>query len=187
VDGLIASSTFDDSNQKRLQLIASILEQTVQDVRTLTFELSPPVLYELGLKDALEWLAEEFQKKYSLKIKSASDECPKGTTPAFLALIFRTIRELLVNVARHAHADTAEVEVRCKGKDVRITVMDNGCGIKGEGREDREKTKGSFGLFSVRERIINVGGTVEIDSQNDIGTTITILIPIKEAYSASDN
>ena len=83
VDGLIAS-TSDDDSRERLQLIASIVEQTVQDVRTLTFELSPPILYELGLKAALEWLAEDFQKKYSLKIKSACDECPKCTTPAFL-------------------------------------------------------------------------------------------------------
>lgn len=184
VDGLIASIS-DNSSQERLQLIASIVEQTVQDVRTLTFELSPPILYELGLKAALEWLAEDFQKKYSLKIKSACDECPKCTTPAFLALIFRTIRELLINVVRHAQADTAEVEVRCTGKGVRITVKDNGCGMKDGVQKDGENTSGGFGLFSVRERIINIGGTVDIDSQKGKGTTITLIIPIKEACAES--
>ncbi len=186
VDGLIAS-TSDDGSLERLKLIASIIEQTVQDVRTLTFELSPPILYELGLNAALEWLAEDFLKKYSLKIKSACDACPKCTTPAFLALIFRTIRELLINVVRHAHADTAEVEVRCTGKGVRITVMDNGCGMKNEYQKDGENTNGGFGLFSVRERVINIGGTVVIDSQKGKGTTITITIPIKEACVQSSS
>jgi signal transduction histidine kinase len=184
VDGLI-SSTSNDVSQERLQLIANIIEQTVQDVRTLTFELSPPILYELGLKAALEWLAEDFQKKYSLTIKSACDACPKCTTPAFLALIFRTIRELLINVVRHAHADTAEVEVRCTGKGVRITVRDNGCGMKDGNQKDGENTSGGFGLFSVRERVVNIGGTVVINSPKGQGTTIIITIPIKEACTES--
>lgn len=184
VDGLIAS-TSDDGSQEKLQLVASIIEQTVQDVRTLTFELSPPILYELGLKAALEWLAEDFQKKYSLKIKSACDECPKCTTPAFLALLYRTIRELLINVVRHAHADTAEVEVRCTGKGVRMTVRDNGCGMHDGDQENGGNTNGGFGLFSVRERVINIGGTVVIDSQKGQGTTIIITIPIKEACAES--
>ncbi|MDO9043037.1 MAG: CHASE4 domain-containing protein [Desulfocapsaceae bacterium] len=184
VDGLIASASY-DVDRKKLQLIASIVEQTVQDVRTLTFELSPPILYELGLKAALEWLAEDFQKKYSLQIKSKCDECPKCTTPAFLALLFRTIRELLINVVRHAHADTAEVEVRCTGKGVRITVRDYGCGMKDADQKNEENTNTGFGLFSVRERVINIGGTVVIDSQKGQGTTITLTIPIKEACTES--
>ncbi|MBU1648505.1 MAG: hypothetical protein KJ846_02880 [Proteobacteria bacterium] len=184
VDGLIAS-TSDDASQERLQLIGGIVEQTVQDVRTLTFELSPPILYELGLKAALEWLSEDFQKKYSLRIKSACDACPKCTTPAFLALIYRTIRELLINVVRHAHANSAGVEVRCTGKGVRITVMDNGCGMEDWDQKNGESTNGGFGLFSVRERVINIGGTVVIDSQKGQGTTITITIPIKEACAES--
>ncbi len=185
LDGLAALSTSEDVRQKRLLLTASIVEQIVQDVRTLTFELSPPVLYELGLQNALEWLAEDFYNKYSLTIKSATDPCPPCATPAFKALIYRIIRELLINVARHAHADTAEVEVRCTAEGVRLTVIDNGCGMKNEDPAHREKTQGGFGLFSVRERIINIGGSMVIGSQQDMGTAITILIPMKEVCAES--
>ncbi len=184
VDGLTAS-TSDNDTRERLQLIAGIVEQTVQDVRTLTFELSPPILYELGLAAALEWLAEEFQKKYSLKITSTCDSCSHCTTPAFLALIFRTIRELLINVARHAHADTAAVEVRCTDKGVRLTVTDNGCGMKDRDHKNGGNTNGGFGLFSIRERVINIGGTVVIDSQKYQGTSITLTLPLKEVCAES--
>ncbi len=184
VDGLIADIS-DKTTLNSLKLIADIVEETVQDIRTLTFELSPPVLYELGLGAALEWLAEEFQDKYSIKISLICNTCFKCSSPAFLALIFRTIRELLINVVRHADTDSAEVEVHCTGKDVRLIVSDKGCGME-RGNQDQkggENTSEGFGLFSIRERITNIGGTVEIDSQKNKGTTIVITIPKYEACS----
>lgn len=182
VDALIPS-TSDKTTQEKLQQIADIVDQTVQDARTLTFELSPPILYELGLDAALEWLAEEFQQKYSIEITTECDVVPKCTTSAFLALIFRTIRELLINVVRHADADAAEVTVHCTGKSVCLTVTDNGRGMENGEQKIGENTTGGFGLFSIRERVINIGGTVVIDSQKDKGTTITLIIPIRENCS----
>ena len=132
VDAVIFSIS-DAHTLENLHQIAAIVDQTVQDVRTLTFELSPPVLYELGLDAALEWLAEEFQKKYSLLITIECEGIPKSVTSAFLALIFRTIRELLINIVRHAKADSAGVTVCCVDKNVRLIVSDNGIGMeKGE-------------------------------------------------------
>jgi signal transduction histidine kinase len=184
VDSL-TSSTSNSDTRERLQLIAGIVDQTVQDVRTLTFELSPPILYELGLHEALEWLAEDFLEKHSLKITIGCDKCPHCTSPAFLALIFRTIRELLTNVVRHADADTAEIEVRCAGEAVRLIVKDNGCGMTNDPAKDSKNNSGGFGLFSIRERIVNIGGTVVIDSEKDKGTTITLTLPVKEVCSDS--
>lgn len=188
VDGLIAN-TSDGMPLERLQLIANIVEETVQDIRTLTFELSPPILYELGLDAALEWLAEEFQHKYSIKVTSICDTCPKCTSSAFLALLFRTIRELLSNVVHHANTDSADVEVRCTGKGVRLIVSDKGCGMENENQDQKngESTSGGFGLFSIRERITNIGGTVVIDSKKNKGTTIILTIPIKEACAGHRN
>ncbi|MBL4901233.1 MAG: hypothetical protein JKY62_01105 [Desulfocapsa sp.] len=188
VDGLIAS-TSDNTQLERLQLIASIVEETVQDIRTLTFELSPPILYELGLSAALEWLAEEFQHKYSIKISSTCDTCPKCASSAFLALLFRTIRELLINVVHHADTDSATVEVRCTGKGVHLIVSDKGCGMENwnQDQTDGESASGGFGLFSIRERISNIGGTVVIDSQKNKGTTIRLTIPRKEACAGNRN
>lgn len=179
VDSLIAS-TPDETTLDRLQFIASIVDETIQDIRTLTFELSPPILYELGLKAALEWLAEDFLQKYNLKITIACDACTNYNTPASLALIFRTIRELLINVVRHAAAETADVQVQCTGKGVRLIVMDNGCGIKNTNQKNGDNQNGGFGLFSIRERVVNIGGTVVINSGKDTGTAIILTIPFKE-------
>ncbi len=179
VDSLTAS-TSNETTLESLQLIAGIVDETVQDIRTLTFELSPPILYELGLDAALEWLGEEFLQKYNLIVTSACDNCTNYNTPASLALIFRTIRELLINVVRHAAAETADVLVQCTGKGVRLTVMDDGCGMEDTNQKNGDNTNGGFGLFSIRERVINIGGTVVINSGKDEGTAIILTIPFKE-------
>lgn len=182
VDALIPAVT-DGETSKRLRQVAEIVDQTVQDTRTLTFELSPPVLYELGLGPALEWLSEEFHKKYGIEISATCDPFPQCTTSAFLALIFRTIRELLINVVRHAKAQRAEIQVRCSGKEICLTVKDDGCGIEvGDAKIEESGTNG-FGLFSIRERIMNIGGTVDIDSKKELGTTITLTLPVQEDCS----
>ncbi|MGB3211381.1 MAG: CHASE4 domain-containing protein [Desulforhopalus sp.] len=177
---ILVFSESDASGREKLQQIAGIVDQTVQDVRTLTFELSPPVLYELGLDAALDWLAEEFDEKYSLAIKIECDVICKGVTSAFLALIFRTIRELLINVVRHARAESAEVKVNCVGKDLRLTVSDNGIGMNNADYGGEESGSGGFGLFSIRERILNIGGTFVIESEENEGTAITLIVPIQE-------
>lgn len=179
VDSLI-DSTADKETLKSLELIAGIVDETVQDIRTLTFELSPPILYELGLDVALEWLAEEFLQKYNLIVTTECEKCTNYNTPASLALIFRTIRELLINVVRHAAAESATVQVQCLGKGVRLTVTDNGCGMGDTSQENGEPPNGGFGLFSIRERVTNIGGTVVIESEKEKGTSIILTIPFKE-------
>ena len=181
IDAAIFSAA-DEVNRENLQQIATIVDQTVQDVRTLTFELSPPVLYELGLNAALEWLAEEFQEKYSLLVAVECAGIPKSVNPAFLALLFRTIRELLINVVRHARAEKAEVKVSCVDQNVRLTVSDNGIGMNYGEDTNGEGSNSGFGLFSIRERILNIGGSVAIDSEKGKGAKITLIIPIQKDW-----
>lgn len=165
----------DTASRINMQQVVSIVDQTIDDTRSLTFDLSPPILYELGLEAALEWLAEELQESYPIEIRTQCAVKRKHASSAFLALLFRTIRELLMNVIQHASAESAEVQVRCKGKMLHIIVSDNGCGIT----RDKENTTG-FGLFSIRERITNIGGTVIIDSKLDVGTKVYFTIPIEQ-------
>ncbi|MCF8056828.1 MAG: hypothetical protein K9K37_09325 [Desulfocapsa sp.] len=181
MDSLISSVSESKTNEK-LKCIVGIIDKTIQDVRSLTFELSPPILYELGIEAALDWLAEDFYKKYSLEITSTCESCPQCSPPAFRAMIFRTVRELLINIVRHANADKAEVDVSCTGNGVRITVTDDGCGMKNELVKDTKNNVG-FGLFSIRERAGNLGGKMVILSEVDKGTTIIVTLPYKEIPS----
>jgi signal transduction histidine kinase len=165
-----------------LQQITQIVEQTIQDTRTLTFELSPPILYELGLDAALEWLAENLQQKYPIKIILKCDAVFQSVTHAFLALVFRTVRELLMNVIHHAIADYAKVHICTRNNYLHVRVSDNGCGMK-----SGEFSNTGFGLFSIRERVINIGGSVDIVSQPNLGTTISLRIPLQEGCPKMDS
>lgn len=174
--------TKNNDTKINLQQITQIVEQTIQDTRTLTFELSPPILYELGLDAALEWLAENLQQKYPIKIILKCDAVFHGVTHAFLALVFRTVRELLMNVIHHARADYAKVHIYTRNNYLHLRVSDNGCGMK-----SGEFSNTGFGLFSIRERVINIGGSVDIDSQQNLGTTISLRIPLQEDCHKTDS
>ena len=164
---------------KYLDEIFELVQQTIQDIRSLTFELSPPVLYELGLVAAIEWLAEEFQKKHGLRCLVESDSLPKPLNDDMKVVLFRSVRELLVNIVKHAQAKTARIALRVMKNTIRVRVTDDGRGsiLANNGQEENTNT---FGLFSVRERIRHLGGEVEIDSRPGKGTMVTLLAPLKQ-------
>jgi PAS domain S-box-containing protein len=155
-----------------------LIAQSVTDTRTLTFELSPPVLYDLGLKEALAWLVEEVEKQHGLRIELVDDAADKPLDDATAALVFRAVRELLMNVLKHAKAGTARVSLRRTNDDVDIEVEDKGVGFDATDLAPRPGS-GGFGLFSVREQINRLGGTVEVVSAPAQGTCVTMRVPVK--------
>lgn len=155
-----------------------LLAQSVLDTRTLTFELSPPVLYDLGLKDALSWLVEDVEKRHGIKIELHDDEVHKPLDDATAGLLFRSVRELLVNVFKHAKAPTARVSLRRVGDHFEIEVEDKGVGFD-PGDVNLQSAGSGFGLFSVREQIRRLGGTVEVTSAPHEGTRVSMRVPLK--------
>lgn len=158
-----------------LQKTLDMLEQTIQDARTLTFEISPPVLYELGLEPALEWLAEQMEKQHGLHIELQDDNQEKPLSEDARGVLFRAARELLFNVLKHARTAWAAVDIRRMGDSVRITVTDHGAGFDIHSLPADQKQ--SFGLFSIRERIEYLGGRFECSSRPGEGTRIVLEIP----------
>lgn len=147
----------------------------------MTFELSPPVLYELGLEAALEWLAEQFQKRHRIPCELKDDGRAKPLGDDVRAMLFRAANELLLNVAKHAHAHAARVSVRRLAQEVRVTVEDDGVGF--DTSEARARSRG-FGLFNIRERLEQIGGHVEIKSGPGRGTRVTIAAPLERKARA---
>lgn len=165
----------------RLDAIRELLNQTIQETRSLTFELSPPILYELGLDAALEWLAENFQAKHGLSCRFSSDSREKPLDDDVSVVLFRSARELLANVFKHARAREVRVSCRRDRDRVRILVEDDGAGFA----MDREKiyidrTMG-FGLFNIRERLERLGGYLDIESEPGHGARVEIAAPLKTA------
>jgi len=154
-----------------------LIAQSVTDTRTLIFELSPPVLYDLGLKDALSWLVEEVEKRHGLHVELVDDAADKPFDDATAALVFRAVRELLVNVSKHAHSATAKVSLRRTGDHVDIDVEDHGVGFVPDDVTARSDGAG-FGLFSVREQINRLGGAFSIVSSPHDGTRVSMRVPL---------
>ncbi|MGC2422910.1 MAG: MEDS domain-containing protein [Nitrospirota bacterium] len=161
--------------------VCELLDNAIQHTRSLTIELSPPVLYELGLEAAAESLCEEFQRLYGLEINFRGDVTTESLTDEIRVLLYQGLRELLVNVVKHAGASSASVTIEKDWAFIRITVEDNGIGFDGSEKNIRADKKHGFGLFSLRERLKYLGGSFDVTSAPGRGTQITLVAPLHPA------
>ena len=169
----------DASIRQEIHEIRALLEESRRKLSSLSFQLSPPLLYEQGFVPAARWLAEEMRRLYGLEVDlNAPDD---GSTPlddmddAARTIGFRALREFLVNVARHSGTTQAHVSLRRRGDALRMDVRDHGFGF------DPEGVRPGFGLASIAERLRRVGGALEIESREGKGTTVSIAVPIRLA------
>ncbi len=168
----------------RLAEVRELIGQVIRQTRTLIFEISPPVLYERGLDEALAWLAETASNRYGVEIRSESE----GEHPVFSdelrASLYRAAAELLANVGRHSLATQATLSLRTIGGKTRLSVVDNGIGFDVAGTWERIVNNGSFGLFSITERLEELGGEVTIDSEPGRGTRVSVVLPVRDVPTA---
>ena len=118
------------SMARPLEELSQLTELAIQETRSLMFELSPPVLYELGLEAALEWLGEHIQEKFGLLVQVVDDRELKVLDDDVRTLLFQAVRELLTNIVKHARAHHAKVSVNRDGDAIRISVEDDGAGFE---------------------------------------------------------
>jgi signal transduction histidine kinase len=155
--------------------ILSLLEKTIAYTRTLTFEISPPILYQLGVRAALEWLAEQMKTKHgiTIRLKAASDPI---LTDENKALLFSCVRELLMNVVKHAGVREASIQISGGEGHAKIVVEDHGTGFDLSAKEECSCRDCGFGLFSIRERLRVMGGDVLIETVPGRGTKVSLSI-----------
>lgn len=172
------SGSFPDSEQGiQHRKILELIDQTLQDTYTLTFEISPPILYELGLGPAIEWLGEKLYKQEGIKFEYSEDEESKPLDPDTRGPVYQSIRELFVNVVKHARAEKVKVKMVRKGNEVKIEISDNGVGFDPD-NVDKTGSGGGFGLFSIKERLGRLGARFEIESNPGKGSRFYISMPL---------
>lgn len=154
-----------------------LIDESLEESRSLTSQLSPLVLYELGLTAALPWLGQQMREQHGLavEVQAAPDANPTGEETA--VLLFHAVRELLFNVTKHAGVGAARVRLDRADGAVRVTVEDRGRGFDPAEAAAVDVTKGCFGLFAIRERLEALGGQLTIDSAPGRGTRVTLLAP----------
>lgn len=159
-----------------LDELSEFAGEIIHDTRSLTFNISPPVLYDIGLEAAVEWLTDDLSAKYGLRVRV---QCYGNSIPLDTAIrvtLYRAIRELLFNAIKHSGADIISVDLSYENDKLRIEVSDNGAGF--ELFEDSLIRENGFGLFSIRENIKALGGSFDIKSGLGNGSRIILIVPM---------
>ena len=160
-----------------LEELRAHLDRAIEVTRSFAFELSPPILHDLGLAAALEALGEQMEKEHGLRFIFALGQ--GWSTPAEGAglVLYRVLRELFHNVAKHARASRVRLELAGSREGLRIVLEDDGVGfdVAGRGRAGR-----SLGLFLAREQMARLGGRLEIDSAPGRGTRVVVSLALEE-------
>jgi signal transduction histidine kinase len=157
--------------------VVALLDQTIQYTRDLTVEISPPVLYELGLGPALVWLGDQARQRHGFKVSTKLSGKPRTIADDTQIVLFKSSQELLNNVAKHAEADQVEIGTLWTDEGIEVNVDDNGKGFEVESIESRTGEHDGFGLFSIRERLSYIGGWLKIDSVPGAGTRARLFAP----------
>lgn len=152
-----------------------LISNTVTEARNLMYYMSPPVLYEFGLAEALEWLSEEFAK-HGLNLELGLTLPRERISQELEVFLFRATRELLQNVLKHAAVERAWVTLGMEDDFMRLSILDRGKGFNTASREFASRVSG-FGLFSIRERAQALGGGMKILSEPGKGTEVMLWVP----------
>ena len=184
--GLLKSTPDPQAHGQILDEIAGLVSQIIRDTRSLTFEISPPVLYELGLKSALEWLGDQFEKEHRIKVRVDFSGPEDQMEHHLKILLFRTVRELFHNTLKHANASTVEVRAEITQDHISLSVTDDGAGFHAlPAVMGKEPAIAGFGLFSIQEQLHYYGGQMKIESGPGRQTRIEVYLPMAPALNES--
>ncbi len=184
----LASRNLESPKKAREALTESVaLAHKIEDeIRTLSYLLHPPLLDELGLGSALSWYAEGFQKRTKIRVDTQIAPNLPRLSPGDETTFFRVVQESLANVLRHSGSPTARISLSMDAGVARLSVEDQGKGISREILTPGRDTTGlGVGIAGMRERLLQIGGTLEINSTGS-GTTVVATLPLAKQEGHSE-
>jgi PAS domain S-box-containing protein len=158
--------------------VYDLVQNAITSARSLMSQISPTILYELGFVPAVDWLAEHILKENGIKYDFSDDGKEKPLTDDLRILLFQAVRELLVNIRKHARAKKVKISIERNNDNIQIEVKDDGVGFDISALDSYCEKDIGFGLLNIRERIDIVGGSFEIESRKNKGTKIILKAPI---------
>jgi len=176
IDLAFLDKQLDPNSKEAVERVARLVElvkDTIHSVRRISSELRPSILDDLGLGAAIEWLAHDFESRTHVSCSIAVPE--DLVLPWDVATpLFRVCQEALTNITRHAVASSVSIRLECANRQLLLQVQDNGRGIT----DEEIRRHGSLGLLGMKERVVLLGGTLEIKGEPGAGTTLTVRIPL---------
>ena len=162
------------ASQREIQAMMSLIDSTINAVRRISSELRPSVLYDIGLAEAIDWQAQQFQARTGIICHCDCSLENAGPNREQSTAVFRIFQEALTNVLRHAQATKIDIRIKQEDGQFVLTVSDNGRGITEAEKSDAL----SLGLLGMKERARLVGGEIDIARSEEGGTVITVQLPI---------
>ena len=161
-----------------MRKMQNMLERSFKLTRSLSVELSPPVLHDHGLAAALEWLAAQARKHHGVNVSVEADPSANPKAIDVRVFLFQAVRELLLNAVKHAAGSPVHIMMKGIGSGkLRVIVSDRGPGFDSARLDQQGIQLGGLGLFSIRERMASFGGKLQIGSAPGRGTRITLIAP----------
>ncbi|MFP4107136.1 MAG: PAS domain S-box protein [Phycisphaerae bacterium] len=176
----VLSGRVDPGSSELVDDLSDLLDTSIDCTRSLTRELSPPMLYKEGLGPALKWLSEWMFETHKMHIDLQGENLVVPLADDAKILLFQSVRELLFNSVKHSGTDTAGVSIMREKDGMTITVADDGAGFEPQTLTCRGEGNGGFGLFSIRERLDLLGGHMKIDSAPGQGSRFTLWLPVEQ-------
>lgn len=177
-----AAESLDLKTQELLTESFDLVKRSIQEIRTLSYLLHPPLLEEFGLISALQWYTQGFEKRSGIHTQlDLPDDLGRMPQEIELAM-FRVVQESLTNVHRHSGSPSARIRISRHNEEVKLEVADHGRGMPANlGRPGNHTPRSGVGISGMRERVKELGGRLNISSGNK-GTSVTVVIPLGERH-----
>ena len=175
----------DSENAARVEECLDFVRQALDQARQLMYDLSPPILHDLGLVPALDWLVARVEREHESDVSLITTAEHLALSRPTQIVCFRAVRELLLNAVKHAPGSEVVVIVSRSNGSVQITVHDTGPGFDASRIGVRADGSLGYGLLSVLEQVRGIGGEMEVNSVAGEGTRVTITVPIEDRVQES--
>jgi signal transduction histidine kinase len=159
--------------------VEQTLVKAMRALRTLSVELSPPVLQEEGLSASLHWLASWVQEHHGLSVNVVTSAIVSPVSIEVSVFVYQAVRELLLNIVKHAHTTSANLSLDQIDGQLVIAIMDQGKGFDSKLLAEKTKSRGTLGLFSIQQRLAILGGAMQMHSMPGRGSRVTLRFPLR--------
>jgi two-component system sensor histidine kinase UhpB len=159
----------------KIATMVALVNGTVHTIRRIAWDLRPSILDDLGLVEAIEWQARQFEERTGIVCSRIGFVDNVSLSEEQSTALFRIFQEALTNILRHASATLVDVTLAQEANEFVMAISDNGRGITGN-------EKSGLGILGMQERVRLVGGTIEIHGLEGAGTTIAVRVPLAEPF-----
>ena len=179
LDLLVRQASITDSEAiERVTVMKQVIDETLNTIRQIAFDLRPPILDDLGLVSALRIYVDRFQERTKILLTLSCPDDLKRFDPKIEATVYRVIQEALTNIAKHSGAKNARVEIEKPDAKLFLTISDDGKGFDDHHNGDSGLWTKGLGVVNMRDRIEGLQGSFTITSEKGKGTSIHIELPL---------